>query len=183
MQNIKNLKKTPLRSLLQTERLTLRHFTPEDAGFIVKLVNTTGWIRYIGDISIHNETQAERYITDGPAKSFETHGFSSYRISLSSNNTPVGMCSLIKRDWLNSPDLGYALLPEFERNGYAFEAAGYCLQEMYNNQHTAQMNAIVSPDNARSIRLMEKLNFNLSGPVTRPGSTEELLLFTHKNGF
>ena len=48
--------------VLQTERLNLRHLTPEDAPFILELVNDPGWIRFIGDRFVRNEDDAGRYI-------------------------------------------------------------------------------------------------------------------------
>ena len=46
----------------KTERLLLRSLTLADAPFIFELVNTAGWIQFIGDRNVHNHEDAERYI-------------------------------------------------------------------------------------------------------------------------
>jgi len=44
---------------LQTERLTTRLFTDDDAGFILELVNDAGWLRFIGDKRVRSRDGAE----------------------------------------------------------------------------------------------------------------------------
>jgi RimJ/RimL family protein N-acetyltransferase len=44
-------------------------------------------------------------------------------MGLKPENIPVGMCGLIKRKTLDDVDIGFALLPEYEGNGFATEAA------------------------------------------------------------
>jgi RimJ/RimL family protein N-acetyltransferase len=36
---------------------------------------------------------------------------------------PIGICGLVKRNYLDDIDLGYALLPRYWGQGYAYEAA------------------------------------------------------------
>ena len=45
--------------ILETERLILRQFTTGDSKFIVELLNSPGWIEYIGDRNIKTEEQAK----------------------------------------------------------------------------------------------------------------------------
>jgi len=52
--------------VLETERLILREFTLADANFIIELVNTPGWLRFIGDRNIKIEEQAKEYLRNGP---------------------------------------------------------------------------------------------------------------------
>lgn len=39
----------PLKIVLQTERLRLRHMRPDDAEFMLGLLNDPAWLRFIGD--------------------------------------------------------------------------------------------------------------------------------------
>ncbi len=133
-------------------------------------------MRYIGDLKIQTEKDAENYLLNGPLKSYGVNGFGSYLIVVKDLKVAVGMCSLIKRNWLPAPDLGYALLPEYTGNGYAFEAAARCLQDMFDNQ-TEEMEAVVSPDNKKSALLLEKLGFKLTGTIVAPDTNEELLRY------
>jgi ribosomal-protein-alanine N-acetyltransferase len=143
----------------------------------LKLVNSEGWLRYIGNIKVTNEADAAGYLANGALKSYEENGFGSYLIELKKEKKPIGMCSIIKRKWLPVPDLGYALLAEYMGKGYAYEAAERCMTEMFDSGHTEELAAIVSPHNNSSIQLLEKLQFQLSGNVVAPDSKEELLQY------
>jgi RimJ/RimL family protein N-acetyltransferase len=68
------------------------------------------------------------------------------------------MCGLLKREQLPDVDLGYAFFPEFWRNGYAYESARGTV-DLARSRRMERIVAIVSPGNAASIRLLEKLGF------------------------
>ena len=108
--------------VFETERLNIRPFTLQDAAFIIELVNSEGWLKYIGDRNIKNTTDAEAYLANGPIKSYAQHNFGLWMVERKNNQTPIVMCGLIKRDTLPNPDIGFAFLPAFEKQGYAFEA-------------------------------------------------------------
>ena len=55
--------------LLYTSRLLLRELNENDAPFILELLNTEGWLRYIGDRHIHTIADAVKYIHNGPVSS------------------------------------------------------------------------------------------------------------------
>jgi len=55
--------------IFETKRLLLREFSTDDAEFIIKLVNTPGWLQYIGDKNIKSIEEAEYYLNNGPLKS------------------------------------------------------------------------------------------------------------------
>jgi RimJ/RimL family protein N-acetyltransferase len=142
--------------VLQTDRLTLRRFTLDDAEFIFRLVNNPSWLRFIGDKNVHNLEEARRYLREGPLDMYERHGFGLYRVEENESGTVAGMCGLIKRDTLPDPDVGYAFLPEFRGKGYAHEAAAAVLDYGQRTFGLGRILAIVSPDNASSIRVLER---------------------------
>ena len=85
---------------LQTERLTIRPFTEDDAGFILELVNDADWLRFIGDKQVHSLDDARRYLRDGPLAMQARHGYSLCCVVRRSDGAVLGMCGLIKRDTL-----------------------------------------------------------------------------------
>src|ERR1043166_8727098 len=109
--------------VLETDRLILRHLTTDDVEFVLELLNDPSFIRYMGDKQVRNLEDAQRYITDGPAKSYETYGFGLNLVELRSNQTPIGICGVLQRETLPAPDIGFAFLPAYWHKGYAFEAA------------------------------------------------------------
>ena len=61
--------------ILQTDRLQLRQFNVDDCEFIIRLLNSEGWIKYIGDRNVKTKEQAQNYLENGPLKSYEQNGF------------------------------------------------------------------------------------------------------------
>lgn len=139
----------------QTPRLILRQLTPEDASFILVLLNTQGFIDNIGDKGVRTLQDAKDYIANGPAISYREHGFGLFAVVLAENGFPIGICGLIKRPTLAHVDLGYAFLPHYWGKGYAFEAAASL--ELGKTLGIERIVAIVSPHNQASKALLSKL--------------------------
>ena len=160
---------------MANEHIYLSRFTGADAAFILELLNTPGWMQQIGDRGIKNEGDALVYIRNGPCSSYEKNGFGLMAVRLSQNDTPIGMCGLIKRDTLDHADLGFALLPEYEGKGYAYEAAKVTLQEA-SSLGMQKLLAITLPTNQRSVSLLKRMGFILEKMIVMPGGDEELML-------
>jgi [ribosomal protein S5]-alanine N-acetyltransferase len=166
-----------MKIITETERLILREFNFEDTAFIVNLLNTEGWLRFIGDRGVKTPEDAERYLQNGPMKSYEINGFGLWRVSLKTDDTPIGMCGLLKRDTLEHIDIGFAQLPEFAGQGYAFEAANTVMQMAKNQMNIDHIVAITDVDNEKSIALLGKIGMRLEKEVLMPGSEKPLLYF------
>jgi RimJ/RimL family protein N-acetyltransferase len=161
--------------VLETDRLALRRFTLDDAEFIFQLVNDPSWLRFIGDKNVHNLDDARRYLREGPLDMYERYGFGMYRAEERDSGMPAGMCGLIKRDTLPDVDVGYAFLPAFRGKGYAFEAASAVLDHGHRMFGLKRILAIVSPDNASSIRVLEKAGMKFENVMEfRPGDPVKL---------
>ncbi|TFF30380.1 GNAT family N-acetyltransferase [Mucilaginibacter psychrotolerans] len=163
--------------ILQTERLGLRQLSTADAPFILQLLNTPGWLKFIGDKKVYTLTDAEKYLIDGPIKSYHDNGFGLYLVADKDTGEPIGMCGIIKRDTLDCPDIGYALMPEYIGKGYAYEIAAAVLQYAQRDLQLSALCAITLPINIPSKNLLEKLGFKSQGPFQMAGSTETLLLY------
>ena len=160
--------------VLETERLVLRHFTLDDADFILELVNEPGWKKYIGDRGISTLDDARNYIDTVPLASYSKHGFGLWAVDLKHDGSPVGMCGLIKRDTLEDIDLGFALLARFEGRGYAREAANATLAYARDRLGLSRVVAITTQDNDRSGILLERTGMSYEGPISQGGETLRL---------
>lgn len=163
--------------ILETERLCLRKLTVDDAEFIFRLLNEPSFIQNIGDKGVRTLEDARGYIRNGPMASYERFGFGLFLVEEKSSGAPIGICGLLKRDALNDVDLGYALLPEFCRKGYAAESASGVMRFAAEKLSLNRVAAIVSPGNERSIRVLEKLGFGFVGMVRLSPDADELKLF------
>ena len=167
-------------SILETERMSLREFNTTDATFIIQLLNSKGWLKFIGDRHIKTIEQAENYLTNGPVKSYSVNGFGLSMVELKNTHIPIGMCGLIKRDNLPDIDIGFAFLEEFMGNGYAFEIAQATINFAKENLQKETILAITLPTNVRSINLLKKIGMKFEKNFSFEGSTEELMLFRNK---
>ena len=164
-------------NVLSTERLLLRHLTEEDADFIVALMNDPDWLRFIGDRGIRTAEDARGYIASGPADMYARLGFGLYAVELRDEGTPIGICGLIKRDWLEAVDLGFAFLPRFRGAGYAYEAAAATVEHARSPLGLDRLMAIVSPENADSVRLLGKLGMAFERMAQPPGAGGEVCVY------
>lgn len=162
---------------IETPRLTLRELAPVDAGFILRLLNEPSFLRYIGDRGVRNESQALRYLRDGPMASYERHGHGLLRVALKATDEPVGICGLVRRDTLPHADIGFAFLPEHCSRGYAVEAAEAAIRHGRTDLGLDEILAIVAPDNARSIRVLERLGLSYDREVILSPGAAPLSLF------
>ena len=157
--------------------MRLRELLPGDAEFILRLVNSPGWLEFIGNRNIHSIEDARNYMVTGPFTSYVQHGYGLYMVELRSDQSAMGLCGLVRRDYLPSPDLGFAFLPEFQGKGYALEAATATISYAAQSHGLNDILAITTFHNQRSISLLNKLGMKERGTVTSPSSNEQLLLF------
>lgn len=148
---------TPLSIL--TDRLEIRWLGLDDAAFILELVNDPDWIRFIGDKQVPDLDAARAYLESGPLTMYRAHGFGLNRVGLRGDDTPIGICGILRRDTLPDPDLGFALLPQYRRRGYATEAAAAVLSHAREVLGLTRIVAILSPHNVTSRELLRRLDF------------------------
>ncbi len=167
-----------MKNIIETERLTLREFTTADTQFIIQLLNSPGWLEFIGDRNVKTEEQAVNYLLNGPVKSYRENGFGLSLVESKESKTPIGMCGLIKRDHLDNPDIGFAFLPEFTGNGFAYEIVKATMDYAKDVLNISTVLAVTVPANEKSIKLLEKIGLKFYETITFPGETEELMLFS-----
>ena len=164
--------------ILESQRLQSRRFTFADARFIIELVNTPGWLQFIGDRNVRTEAQAISYLENGPIKSYRDHGFGLYLVELKDTNVPIGMCGFLKRESLETPDMGFAFMPQYSGQGYAFEIAKATLDYARNVLKLSRLSGITHPANVRSIRLLETLGMRIEKKIHVENESNELLLYS-----
>jgi len=163
--------------IIETGRLALSELSLEDAPFIMELVNEPDWLRFIGDRGVRNLDDARGYIQKGPMDMYARLGFGLYKVALKADGTPLGMCGLLKRDSLPDADIGFAFLARYRGRGYAREAAEATLAYARGSCGLKRILAITSPDNQRSIGLLQKLGFSYEKTVQLSADGGESKLF------
>jgi RimJ/RimL family protein N-acetyltransferase len=164
--------------VFETDRLVLRRLSADDAEFVFELVNDPAWLRFIGDRGVRSLDDAREYIRKGPVDSYSRLGFGLYAVERKEGGGPIGICGLVKRDFLDDVDIGFALLPAFRGKGYAREAARATMSYAREVVGLDRIVAISSPDNAASARLLEEIGLRFEKMIRiSPDSPEEVRLF------
>ena len=96
---------------------------------------------------------------------------------LKDSQVSIGICGLLKRDYLDDIDIGFAFLPRFRGKGYAVEAASAVIDYGKQSLALSRIVAITQPNNVKSIKLLNKLGFKFERMVCFSG--EELNLELH----
>ena len=78
----------------------------------------------------HELEEARRYIAEGPGASYERFGFGLYLVERKADARALGLCGLLRRESHPDVEIGFALLPQARRQGYALEAATALFEEM-----------------------------------------------------
>lgn len=155
---------------LETERLCIRPIHLLDAAFIMELVNSVGWIQYIGNRNVNDADGARNYIQkilDKPGSYYNV-------FELKASGQAIGIVTLLNREHQSFPDIGFAILPGFEGNGYALEASKAYLDEIVKSNTYQKILAITIPGNSRSIHVLKKLGLQYEQELEHNGEVHAL---------
>lgn len=161
----------------ETDRLLLQPTSTSDAQLIFELLNSPKWLKYIGDRKVHSLEAAKDYIQHRMLPQLVKLGFGNFTVIRKSDHAKMGICGLYNREGMEGLDLGFAYLPAYERQGYAYEAANKILEAGFDVFGYDKINAITSKENIASQKLLVKLGFQLHGTTQLPHEIEELLLY------
>jgi len=141
-----------IQTLLTTDRLLIEPLTVNDNNFILELVNTDGWIEFIGNRNVTSQVEATAYIQ----KIIDNPNTTYWVVKIKNNQTKIGIITFIKRDYLEHHDIGFAFLPNFANNGYAYESANTVLKNVIHQNNLSHIFATTVPENIISIKLLKK---------------------------
>jgi RimJ/RimL family protein N-acetyltransferase len=161
-----------MQNSIKTERLLLNLLSTDDHEFIHSLLNTKGWIEFIGERNIQTSEDAIRYIR----KILATQNLWYWVVKTRESLVPIGIISFMKRDYLENFDIGFAFLPGFMGMGLAFEAASEILSYVKKEQGYNPVIATTLPHNLRSIKLLTRLGMHFEREIMV--ENEKLLVYT-----
>lgn len=165
----------------ETERLILKPTSIEDHEFLLELLNTPKWIKFVGDRNVKSIEQAKEYIQNRILPQFEKFGYSNYTVVRKSDGAKIGTCGLFDREGLDGVDIGFAFLPEYEKQGCGFEAVDRMKKAAFEEFNISQILAITLKTNVASQKLLDKLGMKFDKIVRLPNDDEDLLLYTINN--
>ena len=155
----------------QTTRLSLSSLNPADAAFILELVNTPEWVRFIGERNVKTEEDAVAYIQ----RIMQNPDIMYWVVRLKEQQEPIGIITFIKRDYLEHHDIGFAFLARYGKQGFAYEATAAVLADVAQNTEHTHILATTVEDNVNSIKLLQKLGLQFEKQIQNGNDT--LLVF------
>ena len=163
--------------VIETERVILRKFTIDDAAFMLEMLNTPTWLRFIGDRNVKTLEEAENYLLNGNIRSYQEYGFGFYVVVIKETQESIGICGIVKREGLEDVDIGFAFFQQFMGKGYGYEAGSATLNYALNDLKIKKIVAIVDPENVVSIALLKKIGLQFEKMIQLSPKDIELMLF------
>jgi RimJ/RimL family protein N-acetyltransferase len=161
-----------MQDTLISKRLLLTKLSLDDADFIFELVNSPGWLKFIGDRNVKAPEDARLFIL----KILNNPSVNYWIVRVQEQLLPIGVVSFIKRDYLDFHDIGFAFLPKHSKQGYAYEAAVTLLQNLAKEHSYPRILATTIKENSSSISLLEKMGFHFDRQIVADG--EELSVYS-----
>jgi RimJ/RimL family protein N-acetyltransferase len=155
-------------SHIETSRLQMDILASSDQSFILELLNTEGFIKFIGDRQVRSSSDADVYVKKIMGDPHITY----WIVRLKEATQAMGIVSLIKRDYLPHHDIGFAFLPRFEKKGYALEAATAVLAKFLDAYPESKILANPFPENVQSIQLLTRLGLHFEREMEMEGQVE-----------
>ena len=140
-------------TLIKTQRLILKPLNLNDDQFILELLNTEGWIKFIGNRNIASQEDSKDYIQ----KILDNENIFYWTVQGKDSHENIGLVTFIKRDYLSHHDIGFAFLPGFQKMGYAYEATMAVLDKLISELNLSHILATTVPGNITSIKLLQKI--------------------------
>ena len=152
------MKKFPL---LQSSRLILRKISEQDNNQMFRIRQDQHINQYIDRPPLKNAKEALAFITKIDA-GIEHDKWIYWGLGHKESSELIGtICLWNFSDDKTSAELGYELLPEFQKKGLMTEALEEVIEYAFLTLHLKDLKAYTHRDNKRSSRLLEKLDFTV----------------------
>lgn len=147
--------------MIETERLILRPMTENDIDAVFALRKDAEIMRFIREPQKSREEAASWIKLISSRWESEKIGFCA--VIEKESDAFVGWCGLWVLKESGEIEVGYAISQNFQRKGYATEAAEACLVYGFGRLNLPKIVAVARPENSASRRVMEKLGMRYDG--------------------
>ena len=147
--------------IFETPRLFLRRFTEEDATLILQLNSDAEIVKYVHEPILETEEQATKIIINIILPQYKNN-LGRWAIHTKHNNDFIGWCGIKYLPERDEMDLGYRLVKQAWRKGYATEAAQHTLDYGFNTLDIALITGRAHIENMASQKVLEKIGMNFT---------------------
>lgn len=154
--------------MLETERLILRRFAPDDLETLIRLRSSEAVIKYLGGRALQNpEAIAKRF--QFYLDCYEKYAFGMSAMIWKETGRMIGWSGLQPLDGSDEIEVGYGMIEEFWGRGIGFECAKRWLEFGFNEKNLNRIVAVADPENRGSWRIMEKCGMRYEKTETHYG--------------
>ncbi len=155
--------------MLETERLLMRRFTPEDLDKLIELRSDEEVIKYLGGKKFQNPEAIDKrlkfYI-----ECYEKFGFGVCATIWKETGEMFGWSGLMPLEDTGEIEVGYGMIKEFWGKGIGFECAMAWLKFGFEQAALERIVAVAYPENKGSWRIMEKCGMKYEKTETHYGA-------------
>jgi RimJ/RimL family protein N-acetyltransferase len=149
--------------ILETDRLLLRTWKPDDEQAIFAIYSNPEVTRFLGNGAPDKTiADAQERLRRGIARQEQT-GLALWAMIEKKSGELVGSCGLKHLEDGLQIEVGYHLARPAWNRGYATEAAGACLRHGFEILQLNRIVGVVALDNFASQRVLEKIGMRLEG--------------------
>jgi [ribosomal protein S5]-alanine N-acetyltransferase len=144
-----------MRIVLETSRLILREFVPEDADALTRVISDPETMRYYP--APFDRAGVEDWIARN-VRRYQADGHGLWALDLKSSGEMVGDCGITLQDvdGRHLPEIGYHLRRDLWGQGLATEAARACRDYGFTQLQVDSLISLIRPENAPSRRVAER---------------------------
>jgi RimJ/RimL family protein N-acetyltransferase len=163
--------------ILDTDRLTLRLWQPEDFEEFAAMCAEPDVMKFIG----RDGKPLPRFLAwqgfCAMAGHWKLRGFGMFAVIERATGELAGRVGPWHPEGWPGFELGWALRKKFWGRGYATEAGQRCLEYAFTDLHRPHLISLIDPANIASIRVAERVGEHLEGTVVLPDSQKEVLQY------
>lgn len=151
---------------IETDRLLLRMFTPEDGATMYDRIWTDREVmRYVQPDGWPHAREESAALLGQFTDQFNARGFGQWGVVPKSTGELIGYCGLRYLSKTTDVELLYGIVADCWGRGFVTEASRASLRFGFEEAHLERIVAVSLPENAASRRVMEKLGMKLEGPA------------------
>ena len=167
--------------ILETERLALREWGPEDVEALFVMLGDAEVMRYVDVGRPWEGVERVREWVGWVQKSYRTRGFSRWAVVEKAGGLAVGSCGFALLPWSGEIDFGYMFRRDRWGKGYASEITPAVLRHGFERYGFKEVVASIAPENNASRRVLEKIGFVYRGNEVMQGEEEESEIYVAVN--
>ena len=161
-------------NIVESKRCIIREMTEDDLDAVYEVYRGESITKYMEGLYENRDEELE-YTRSYIQNAYTFWGYGIWVIERKADSKIIGRVGFNLREGYEEPELGFVIMEEEQRKGYAYECCEAVLRVGKEEYEFERMQALVKEGNKPSVHLCEKLGFQMQEKVWVEG--EEYLRF------